>query len=393
MREAMDKNEFGKLVKAYRQQRGWTQEELAERWGFSRAYVSQVEAGCRKLDSTSQVFRLADILGIPQEKLEAIGRGIPERKIEVQNPSQADNAILQMLLAPGKDMVRLSWLAWYADAAPHVEENLHDLALNLDQALTSYRGEFTLPTQQLLAYTHQMLGKIAFDRLDYTAAGAHFSAMIDLGQELNDADLITTGMVHQGDVLRKRGRYEAGIQCFEAAEPYAKVASQGVQGRRLMIMGRAYASRGEEKKFLQASNQSLEIAEGVMDTLDNLANQFSLVDAYQEQAQGYTVLWKPERALAIYKETDRLRPSRLLRDKGSYSIVKAQAYCYAGDLTRGLKYALNGLHLASQYQSKRHVARLEAMYNRLRVTKMGDDRRVREIGEVLRTTQQERSNW
>jgi transcriptional regulator with XRE-family HTH domain len=102
---ALTRNEFGELVKGYRKQRGWTQEQLAERWGHSRGYVSQIEAGSRKLDSTLQLVRLADILDIPQEKLEAIGRGIPARKIQVEEPQQVDSAILQMLLAPGRDMV------------------------------------------------------------------------------------------------------------------------------------------------------------------------------------------------------------------------------------------------------------------------------------------------
>src|SRR5579884_3234596 len=107
----LNKNTFGELVRAYRNQRGWSQGELAERWGYSREYVSQIERGKRKLDSVTQVIRLADILAIPQEKLEAIGRGIPERKIQASEPHQADSAILQMLLAPGK-----TWcdsLTWY----------------------------------------------------------------------------------------------------------------------------------------------------------------------------------------------------------------------------------------------------------------------------------------
>src|SRR5260370_38908289 len=102
----LNKNEFGELLKAYRKQRGWTQDELAERWGHSPAYISQIENGKRKLDSAAQLVRLADILDVPEEKLEAIGRGIPARKITVQEPQQADSAILQMLLAPGRDMVQ-----------------------------------------------------------------------------------------------------------------------------------------------------------------------------------------------------------------------------------------------------------------------------------------------
>src|SRR5215468_8944494 len=65
----MDNNAFGKLVRSYRKERGWKQEELADRWGFTREYVSQVERGKRKLDKPEQVTRLAEILGISEEQL------------------------------------------------------------------------------------------------------------------------------------------------------------------------------------------------------------------------------------------------------------------------------------------------------------------------------------
>lgn len=389
----LNKNEFGTLVRAYRQQRGWTQEELAERWGHTRGYVSQVEAGRRKVDSTAQLISLADILDIPQEQLEAIGRGIPERKIKAPTLAQADNAILQMLLAPAKDMVKFAWLAWWADSVPNIEERLCDLVAELDQALGAYHGEFTTHAQQLLAYAHQMLGKIAQDRMDFTAAGAHFSEMIDFGQELHDADVITSGMVHQADVLRKRGRFEAALRCFEAAAPYADVAAPRVAGRRLMIMGRAYAAHGDEAKFLRAADQSIEIASSLKETLDNLADEFSYCDALQEKAQGHTVLWQPEKALEIYKETDRLRPARLLRDRSSYAIVKAQAHAYVGDLDKGLAHSLEGLKTATQCRSKRYVDRVQTMHNRLKITKMGTARQVKEIGEALQETRQKQAAW
>src|SRR5579859_8159171 len=174
----LNRSTFGQLVRSYREQRGWTQEELAERWGHTRVYVSQIERGKRKLDSMTQVMRLADILDIPQEKLEEIGRGIPKRNIEIQKPQQADSAILQMLLAPGRDMVQLSYMLWIADQTPILEEKLQELTMSLDQALISYHGEFLKPAQQLLAYTHQMRGRIAFDRLDFASASGHFSEMI-----------------------------------------------------------------------------------------------------------------------------------------------------------------------------------------------------------------------
>lgn len=386
-------NEFGNLVKAYRKQRGWTQEELAERWGHTRVYVSQIEGGQRKLDSAAQVVRLADILDIPSEKLEAIGRGIPQRKINVQTASQADSAILQMLLAPGRDMVRLSWIAWYADSAPYIEENLRHLLTNLDQALTIYRGEFVKPAQQLLAYAHQMQGKMALERLDFVAASGHFSEMIDLGQELNDPDITTMGMVYCGSILRKRGRFETALRCFEAAKPLSTAISSHIQGAYYINLSTVYADAGREQPFLQAIDSALEIATNGQDSIASVANEFSLDDVLWAQAGGFAELNKPKEALKVYKETDRLHPFRPLRELGAYTIDKGEAYLRLGDLDKGLKLSLKGLQLASEYQSKRQIGWIEKTYNRLRVTPLGEDKRLITLREALVDVRRKQADW
>src|SRR5258708_4477499 len=69
-------SEFGKLVRTYRIQRRLSQQQLADKWGHSREYISQIERGMRKLDRVDQVNRLADILEIPPERLSVVcGRG------------------------------------------------------------------------------------------------------------------------------------------------------------------------------------------------------------------------------------------------------------------------------------------------------------------------------
>ncbi|GHO96793.1 hypothetical protein KSF_068410 [Reticulibacter mediterranei] len=92
----MDSNAFGKLVRYYRKQRRWTQGELAERWGFTREYVSQIERGKRKLDKQEQVSRLADILNIPEERLEAVGKGVP-RRFDATKPLEGGDLLLQQM--------------------------------------------------------------------------------------------------------------------------------------------------------------------------------------------------------------------------------------------------------------------------------------------------------
>jgi transcriptional regulator with XRE-family HTH domain len=379
----LNSNAFGQLVRAYREQRGWTQEELAERWGYARAYISQIERGKRKLDSMTQVLRLADILDIPQEKLEEIGRGIPKRKIDVQKPEQADSAILQMFLAPGRDMVQLSYMVWIADQAPLMEEKLQELITTLDQALISYHGEFLKPAQQLLAYTHLMRGRMAFDRLDFAAAAGHFSEVIDLGHELNDPDIITIGMVYQGSLLRKRGRFETAIRCFEAAKSYAEAAAGATRGIYHVNFSTVYADSGQEKSFLGAIDAALEIAKDMKDSITGLANDFSLDDVLWAQAGGFSELWKPGDALKIYEQTDKLRPFRPLRELGAYTIDKGEAFLKLGDLDQGIALTMKGIQLATEYQSRRHLGWVEKTYNRLLVLPIGKDKRLDTLRDAL----------
>lgn len=254
-------------------------------------------------------------------------------------------------------------------------------------------GELVKAYQQLLAYAHQMLGKIAFDRLDFAAASGHFSEMISLGQELNDADIITTGMTQQGSIFRKRGRFEQAFRCFEASKPYADVASLNVQGVRYLMMARGYYDFGDEQGFLRAISPALDIASHTRDSITSLANDFSLDDVLQEQASGYTELWKPEKALEIYKETDRLHPFRPLRDQGAYTINKAQAYLHLEALDEGIKFSLKGIRLASEYQSKRHVFWLDKTYKQLRERPIGKDKKLRTLRDALEKTRQEMADW
>ena len=217
--------------------------------------------------------------------------------------------------------------------------------------------------------------------------------MISLGEELNDADIITTGMTQQGSIFRKRGRFEQAFRCFEATKKYADVASPNVQGMRYLMIARGYYDFGDEQGFLRAINPALDIASHTKDSLISLANDFSLDDVLQEQASGFTELWQPEKALEIYKETDRLHPFRPLRDQGAYTINKAQAYLHLGDLDNGIQFALRGIQLASEYRSKRHIFWLDKTYNQLRERPIGKDKRLDTLRAALMQARQAIENW
>jgi transcriptional regulator with XRE-family HTH domain len=380
----LSSNSFGNLVREYREQMGISQEDVAKQWGYTREDVSLIERGKRKLDQIEQVSRLANILQIPYERLDAIGKGIPHRTIQPQHPLEADDAILQALLAPAQATVKLSWLVWYADKEEVIVDTLAQTTATLEQAINDRRGSLLKPALQVLAYAHEMMGKIEFDRLDYKEANGHYQAMYELGEELHDHDVLALSLIRQGDLLRRRGRYELALNRLQASEMHAQHASSPhIQGMREQTLARASAEYGDKATFQRAIEKAQTAVETVTPNLDTISSQFTRVSVLEEKAQGHTLLWEPEEAITIYKETERIQPFRPIRAKGVFTILKAQAYTYAGDVDIGIAYAIEGLNLARQYQSKRHVTRVQRMYDRLRVTPLGTHPRMRDLKDAL----------
>jgi transcriptional regulator with XRE-family HTH domain len=379
----MDNNAFGKLVRTYRKQRGWSQGELADRWGFTRAYVSQVERGKRKLDKQEQVFRLADILGIPEERLEAVGKGIP-RRVDAKKSLGGDDLLLQALLEPAQNTVKMSWLIWQGDGGiVDIEASLQDLVTRLDEVLELYNGQFVKPALRIQAYAHEMLGKFAIEHVRTKDALLHFQEMYDIAEELDDPNLLALALIHQAEMLRRQHRYQASFRRMDTAEQYIQVNADEVSKYIQAMFWKAYAityfNYNDERGFLRAIDRATDMAEQAEDTIDALNAGVDTVEILQTRALGYTQLWKPEKALEIYQKTDTLRPFRPLRDLSSYHIIKAQAYCYMGDFTTGTDYAMKGMELAESLHSIRYVIRLQQMAERLNVTPLSKERALKRL--------------
>ena len=62
---------------------------------------------------------------------------------------------------------------------------VNGFAMKLEDAITNRPGALPKSAEQLLAYSHEMLGKFSFDWLDYTDASGHFQQLRELGEELN----------------------------------------------------------------------------------------------------------------------------------------------------------------------------------------------------------------
>lgn len=374
---------FGELVRAFRQQRGWTQRQLADRWGFSREYVSLIELGRRQLYGEEQVFRLAEILDIPLDRLAAAGRCAPRHLPVRVSGIDADEVLLRALLESAKSTVKLSWLAWYASIDHSVVRSLGEIVSRLESAVGERRGHLRATALEILAYAHETMGKVAFDQLHLSDARGHFREMHELGVELGDPNIAAIALIHQADLVRRQGRYDTAIRWLDAAEPSARAGRQQTVGMRWQTLARAHAEFGNGPAFLDSIMHAHESAASLSPRSRGFNDDFTALGVLHEQAQGHTLLREPEKALEIYADSERRVVFRSLRDLGNFTILRAQAHAYAGYVGEGVDLAMEGLQLARRYESERHVSRVRRMYERLTVTPLGRHPRLRDLREAL----------
>lgn len=98
--------QIGERLRAYRNQKGWSQEELAERAGFHPTYIGQLERG-EKNATIESISRVSGALGIPLSVLfenisvQPVEDGIPSKCYEIiqKQPLKDQEALLNMLKA------------------------------------------------------------------------------------------------------------------------------------------------------------------------------------------------------------------------------------------------------------------------------------------------------
>lgn len=296
----------------------------------------------------------------------------------------SDDALVEALLEPAGATIKLSWMVWYGNADASVVERVAALITKLTDFTTTHRGNLRQPALRLLAAAHEMVGKVAFDQLDYPTAYGHFLDMEQLGENAGDVDLRTLAAIHQGDLLRRRGEYDLAVQRLEAAVPGGHETAGAVEGIRQQTLARAHAEDGRKDAFLRAIEAAEAQASELVSDAADWGNEFTLTAVRHERAHGHTLLWEPGIALGIYVATEPQLYPVTLRDIGNFTILKAQAHAYAGDVDVGVELAIEGLQFARRYGSARHVSRVQRMHDRLSGTPIGSSARMRDLADALR---------
>jgi transcriptional regulator with XRE-family HTH domain len=371
------------LLRQAREARNLTQDEVAEELvrlgakGATGGLVSKWERGICRPNRFHRRLLCECFAATPEELGLRTGVTRPGSTVP-------EEALVEAFLEPAGATIKLSWLVWYGNADTTVIDRVAALIPTLTDFTATHAGSLRQPALQLLATAHEMLGKVAFDGLDYPGAYAHFLEMEQLGGAAGDSDLRALAAVHQGDLLRRRGDYELAVQRLKTAVPVGRDAAGHIEGVRQQALARAHAEHGQRDAFLQAIEAAEAHASQLSPETADWGNQFSLTNVRNERAHGHTLLWEPEVALRIYLATEPEMHPVSLRDIGNYTILKAQAHAYAGDLDVGVDLAIEGLEFARRYRSARHATRVQRMHDRLSGTPIGTSARLRDLADALR---------
>jgi transcriptional regulator with XRE-family HTH domain len=371
------------LLRQAREARNLTQDEMADGLtqlgakGATGGLVSKWERGICRPNRFHRRLLCRFFDASPQELGFTAG-------LTQSGPEVSEDALVDALLEPAGATIKLSWLVWYGHADAAVVDRVVALIGKLTDFTASHQGNLRQPSLQLLAAAYEMLGKVAFDGLDYPTAYGHFLRMERLGELAGDSDLRALAAVHQGDLLRRRSEYELAVQRLEAAVPAASGVGRVVEGMRQQTLARAHAEYGYKDAFLQAIDAAEAEAAGLGAEAADWGNEFTITNVRHERAHGHTLLWEPDVALGIYLATESGLHPISLRDIGNLTILKAQAHTYAGNVDVGVNLAIEGLGFARRYGSARHISRVQRMYDRLSDTPIGTSARMRDLADALR---------
>ena len=256
----MDSNTIGAHLRQARNERGLTQEELAERAGVSRDIIAKLEQGTRESARITTLTKLANALGITVSALLGHGAHLadlpttsPRRPEDIPDTPYPTTATIGALLpaaasrtpaspemadacsALTRDYRRLDALAGpaavYAQAAGHQAW----LADWMAQAVRGQQREIAA----LYADATILLAWLNFDLERHTQAIALYRECGDVADQIEDTSLRAFLAGRQARTLSEAGRHDEALNHAEAARQLA-TASASPQLRSWLAITRAY---------------------------------------------------------------------------------------------------------------------------------------------------------
>ena len=387
----MSNHHHGKIIKEYREKRGMTQAELAEKWpgakgnvGASVNYVQLVEAGKKHITEQYTLRKLCDFLEIPHWKF-----GLSE--YDPFNPHilpghgvRLFNETLNVSEALIKQTLTMRRIA----PLPEVERSAQSL-----HNLFTYFLTYTPPTSQLeprflnlYAQEQSIRGLMYFENKEYEKALETFSGMYATAKLVDDPVLMVHALQKIGVELRRANRTQDAVNALEEARDISFKASKHVAAFANAYLAHIYAASGDALRFERAINTAQSLADPIKesygDGTDFVFQKMSGILLLR--SRGYLRINEPEKTLALHDELKRQvdADANLWLDFRLH-LYRARAYLMLNEVEGCIEAGREFFHDVVDWQSPHRTARGYELLAELEDAGYKDVKVVREFRDDL----------
>lgn len=368
----------GLTIREHRIARKMTLAELASQWpskeiGVNIRYVQDVEAGNKQITNMETLRKLASLLDIPLWKL-----GLSE-----YNPFDEEDISTH----PFIDMNSLFELIeniWYirlnmpSDITEKKIMSLSNIFTNLvhNNASILKNKDFLV----LYAQVKRLQEVVSTERHNYELSRKYSYDMLELAKRSGDSISECLAMARIGVELLRDENKEALDYLEQARDLSFVTSSKEVGAYCYSFLARAYATFGDEKRFTQAINTAITLADTMkglpIATKDYVFHAYSAV--LEEKSNGLIVLGRGKDALNELPEID----VQVAKENNTYlsmwmPLDYAQSFMLMGEIETSIQWLEAFYANIENYKSARihsavarHLAQLDTLgYANLPVVK------------------------
>lgn len=295
---------YGQTIKEYRLARKMTLEQLASQWpsketGVNIRYVIDVEAGKKRITDVETLRKLAAILHIPLWKL-GLSEFDPFNEKDEQIQAFTDMGALH-------EIIEDIWYIRLNMPNDIVEKKIWFLSGIFDR-LISNNSRIVNNKDFLVLYAQvKRLQEVAYtERRDYGMSLKCAYDMLDLATQPRDTLSETIALARIGVELLRDENKESLEYLERARDLSFSTSSKEIAAYGYCFLARAYATFEDEKRFMQAINTAINLADGMKGvpvvTKDYTFHAYSAI--LEEKTNGFILLGKGKEALSMLPEID-----------------------------------------------------------------------------------------
>lgn len=401
------------LLRAARQEKGWSQQQLADFAELSASTIERAERGepirvdsihrlCNCLQRTpeqlglvktlceankhldsGQVLQTIDISGNANKSISSQIDLQSIEKLFTRELARLFNWVIEEL----EDGTRLRWQLYYNSKNSLTEDGLLEQIIKLEQ-LAHYGGQDHTRICQILVQNYQLAGSLSRDNFRYNEAAKHFRKAYSIAHEIDQPDLKATAIARQGLSFLRQNYFEKALALYRDAADIATSATSQTRAYVIAGLAEALARNGLSKECYER----LDEAEKLLSQTPQLALeedlayvQLTMQSLQDSRGECFVLLGEPSKGLDYLISAELHNNQQMSRNHCRLLMQQAEAFLAANQPDQCVQHTLKGLLIARQIESISNIHWSQEIYMKLHESKWMNEPVVVDLLEAIRT--------